>query len=114
VSACYETFAEESPWAKRFFYGRPNEGGGYEFDMNVLDTLRRQTVEHQPYCEGCFAKWHCAGDCHHKALDVSAGDAFAGSDRCHITRELTKDQILARIEEAGGVFWRGNSLNGRV
>ena len=30
---------------------------------------------------------------------------FVESDRCHITRELTKDQILHKIIDSGGVFW---------
>jgi uncharacterized protein len=105
VSACYETFSEQNAWAKVFFYGKPDGVSGYAFDLTALEHLRHQGVENRPYCGGCFAKWHCAGDCHHKALTVNGGDEFAGSDRCHITRELTKDQILARVAEAGGWFW---------
>lgn len=106
VSACYEVFSEQSAWAGVFFYGRPDEGtGGYRFDAAALEGLRGQAVQHRPYCEGCFARWHCAGDCYHKSLTVNGPGEFAGSDRCHITRELTKDQILARIGAAGGVFW---------
>lgn len=105
VSACYEVFSEDSRWSKMFFYGRPADGqSAYDFDLPVLDHLRGQAVQHRAFCQGCFAKWTCAGDCYHKALDVS-GTEFAGTDRCHITRELTKDQILASIAAAGGVFW---------
>jgi uncharacterized protein len=108
VSACYEAFSEQSRWAKVFFYGKPgDETGAYCFDTGRLDHLRRQAVQHRPYCQGCFAKWHCAGDCHHKSLEVGGEGEFAGSDRCHITRELTKDQILARIAASGGLFWHG-------
>jgi uncharacterized protein len=106
VSACYENFSEENVWAKTFFYGQPDpETGGYKFDLDVLQNLRNQTVDHQPYCEGCFPKWHCAGDCHHKALTINGTGEFNGSDRCHITREITKDQILERIAGSGGLFW---------
>jgi uncharacterized protein len=113
VSACYENFSEDNKWANVFFYGQPDdETGGYRFDMQKLENLRRQTVNHKPYCQGCFAKWHCAGDCHHKALNVSGTDKFSGSDRCHITREITKDQILARIAQAGGVFWHDAGRQG--
>jgi uncharacterized protein len=106
VSACYEAFSEQNEWAKVFFYGRPDrESSGYAFDPAVLENLRRQAVQHRPYCQGCFAKWHCAGDCYHKSLTVGGREEFAGSDRCHITRELTRDQILARIAGAGGLFW---------
>lgn len=62
-------------------------------------------MQHRAFCQGCFAKWTCAGDCYHKALTVSGNEEFQGSDRCHITRELTKDQILAKIAASGGLFW---------
>lgn len=107
VSACYEVFSEDNPLADVFFYGKPDEGpaGGYRFNLPVLNNLRGQAVEHREFCRGCFAKWHCAGDCYHKSLTVNGRGEFAGSDRCHVTRELTKDQILARIEAAGGYVW---------
>ena len=106
VSACFEVFAEDAPWAGAFFYGRPDgAAGGYRFDLAVLDKLHRQSVEHREFCRGCFARWSCAGDCYHKSLSIHGDGEFAGSERCHITRELTKDQILTRIANAGGIFW---------
>ena len=106
VSACFEAFSEDAHWAKTFFYGEPDTAaGGYRFDHGVLDNLRRRTVERLEHCRGCFARWHCAGDCHYRALGAQGDGPFAGTDRCHITRELTKDQILARISRAGGLFW---------
>lgn len=110
VSACYEAFAEGSRWASVFFYGTPDAQEGYRLDLLALDRLRRLGVEHRPHCQGCFAKWHCAGDCYYKALAVSEGKEFAGSGRCHITCELTTDQILERIAASGGLFWHA-SLN---
>jgi uncharacterized protein len=112
VSACYEAFSEDNPFADVFFYGKPNsEGTGYKFDLSTLNNLRQQAVQHREFCQGCFAKWHCAGDCFHKSLAVNGRSEFAGSDRCTITRELTKDQILARIAAAGGLFWHEPPIN---
>jgi uncharacterized protein len=106
VSGCYESFLEESEWAGTFFYGRYEpEAQTYRFNLPVLDNLRRQSVEHRAFCQGCFAKWSCGGDCYHKALTVNGAGEFAGSDRCHIIRELTRDQVLTRIAHAGGFFW---------
>src|SRR5260370_23612243 len=66
VSACYEVFSEQNTCAKKFFYGQPsNNGKGYRFNLPVLNNLRQQAVQHREYCEGCFAKWTCAGDCYH-------------------------------------------------
>jgi uncharacterized protein len=106
VSGCYENFMPENEWSKVFFYGRyAPEKKTYEFNLPVLERLRGQTVEHRAFCQGCFAKWTCSGDCYHKSLTVNGDGEFQGSDRCHITRELTKDQILDRIRKAGGLFW---------
>ena len=96
VTACYETFSEQTEWSSSFFYGRPEkEGKGYLYNLPVLNNLRSQAVQHRRHCDGCFARWHCAGDCYHKSLHVNGEGEFAGTDRCHITRELTKDQILS-------------------
>jgi uncharacterized protein len=107
ISACHEVADERQPWAERFFYGRPSPGAsGFVFDEPVYTALRAHTVERLAYCAGCFAKWSCAGDCHHKALHWDA-DEFAGAGRCDVIRALTKDQILEKIAASGGVFWRG-------
>jgi uncharacterized protein len=105
VSACYETFIEENEWSPVFFYGESDESDGYRFNLPVLEQLRHQSVEHRDFCRGCFAKWTCGGDCYHKSLSVNGAGEFKGSDRCHIIRELTRDQILTKIAQAGGVFW---------
>jgi len=106
VSACYEAYAEDGAVSSVFFYGEPStDGEGYAFDSVKLEHLRHQAVQHRPYCQGCFALWHCAGDCYHKALAANGPGEYSGSARCHITRELIKDQILGQIVHAGGVFW---------
>ncbi len=107
VSACYEVFSESSPLAPVFFYGKPDGAGtDYTFNLPVLNHLRSQAVQNREYCQGCFAKWHCAGDCYHRARSEGQVE-FAGTDRCHITRELLRDLILERILSSGGVAWRG-------
>jgi len=106
VSSCYEVFSEDNPWANVFFYGEPaKEEGSYSFNLAVLNNLRDLSVQQREFCQGCFAKWTCAGDCYHKALTISGPGEFQGSDRCHITRELTKDQLLEKIAASGGLFW---------
>jgi uncharacterized protein len=106
VTSCHEVFAEENPLAHLFFYGHPDlDSQEYSFDSQVLNHLRGQAVENREYCRECFAKWSCGGDCYHKWRAKSGGGEFNGSARCHIIRELTKDQILERIESFGGVFW---------
>jgi uncharacterized protein len=106
VSACYEAFLEGLPWAGTFLYGRYDaDHEQFLFNLPTLDRLRRQSVEHRTFCAGCFAKWSCGGDCYYKNLALYGPGAFTGTDRCHIIRELTKDQILRRIYDAGGLVW---------
>jgi len=106
VTACYEVGVESHPWARLFFHGQPRNGeGGYRFDLTVLEGLRAQAVQNREYCQGCFAKWTCGGDCYHKALSIHGEVPFTGAGRCHITRELTKDQLLGKIADSGGLFW---------
>lgn len=106
VSACYEVFSEDNEFSDVFFYGTPEKNkDGYKFNLKVLNNLRDQVVNNHKYCEGCYAKWHCAGDCYNKSLTINGRDNFRGSDRCHITRELTKDLILKKIMDSGGLFW---------
>ena len=106
VSACYEVFSESDAYSKHFFYAKPNyDEGGYTFDMDALNRLRNQAVQNRKYCEGCFAKWNCAGDCYNKLLHSNADGEIKGSDRCHIIQEFSKDQILQKINDSGGLFW---------
>jgi uncharacterized protein len=105
VTSCYEAFSEDDTWSHVFFYGSPDANGGYRFDRRRLARLRGQSVDRREYCRGCFARWSCAGDCFYKSLATTGKIEFGGSDRCTIIRELTKDQILARIAASGGLFW---------
>ncbi|ALG68140.1 radical SAM/SPASM domain-containing protein [Beggiatoa leptomitoformis] len=104
VSACYASFSEAETLADVFFYGKPEEKGkGYSFDLNKLNVLRQQTVTHKPACQSCYAKWHCAGDCHHEAR-IAQTDV-ASLDRCQITRALVKDQLVEKINENNEKDW---------
>ena len=108
VSACYEVFVEDVPYARRFIYGRYDHSRQtFQFALSVLDHLRKRTVDRSAFCEGCFCKWSCGGDCYYKSLAVHGDGPFQGTDRCHIIRELTKDQLLAKIESSGGFCWQG-------
>lgn len=111
VTGCYEVFSEDVANAEVFFYGKPDATNGYQFDLKTLTALRHRAVQYREFCQGCFAKWSCAGDCFNKALQVNDNNELQGSDRCHITRELTKDQILDAIANAGDLVWQAGSDN---
>lgn len=102
VTACYSSFSEKDKLANVFFYGKADTNSrNYVFDMPKLNKLRNWAIEHQDFCSGCFAKWHCSGDCHYNSLSINDNEKFTGSERCYITRELIKDELLARIAASG-------------
>ncbi len=108
VSGCFEVFAEDEKDADIFFYGHTDNNGQFQFNKKRLANLRSQTVDRHTFCSTCFAKWNCGGDCYNKSLKVNGSTEFQGSDRCHVIRELTKDQILERIAKSGGLAWLGD------
>jgi uncharacterized protein len=106
VSACYEVCSEDNEFADRFLFGSYIDADErYVLDNRKLTWLQERTVDAQPWCRDCFCRWHCAGDCPHKAASVTGRGGFTGHQRCLITRELTIDQILEKIVSAGGLYW---------
>lgn len=98
VTSCNEVLQPSDPRAKLFHYGEWNQKAGeFIVDQEAIDRLGRLNVHEMPKCQGCIAKYNCAGDCYAKSASVSSnGDpASAGyTERCHITRELLKDNLL--------------------
>ncbi|MGA1789948.1 MAG: radical SAM protein [bacterium] len=110
VSACYEVYDEKAKFSQDFMFGYYDKSQNrFMFDNKKLQKLRNRTVENIPWCQGCFCKWHCAGDCANKARHAMVNGAFNGHPRCEITRSLVLDQILNKINESNGTFWAGNS-----
>ncbi len=100
VTACFEVHGRSHPAADRFIVGRYDGNGGFSIDRAALAAHISRTADLLPDCDGCFCKWHCAGDC---ATREAGGD----SDRCRLNRELIIHQLLDRIHRSGGLVWRG-------
>lgn len=98
VTSCNEVLQPSDPRAQLFHYGGWNqEVGEFVLNQGTIDRLGKLNVHEMPKCQGCIAKYNCAGDCYAKtALASSNGDpASAGyTERCYITRELLKDNLL--------------------
>ena len=98
ITGCYEVLRPDDPLSDRFFYGRYDR----QSRRLIVDDERRQrlfelSVEHKPFCEKCFCKWHCAGDCPAKSSLAGGMLSPDSPDRCYINRELTKDQITEAL-----------------
>lgn len=99
VTACYEVSYASDPRSKRFFFGHfDHELDDFVFDQKVLDELSKLNVHNMRFCDDCFCRWHCAGDCAAKVLDGISVDEHHGSMRCEISRALTLNQIQRKLD----------------
>jgi len=115
VSGCYEVYDEQADFADEVIFGHYDEEiGRYVFDEEKLTALREHNVEQQPWCNGCFARWHCSGDCPNKVRHASVDGKFEGMPSCNITRTILLDQILEKIDDAGGIIWMEQANHGAV
>ena len=96
VKSCSEVLQPWDPKAKLFQYGEwKEEVGEFIVDRKVVDRLGKLNVHEMPKCQGCIAKYNCAGDCYAKIASPSGDPASAGyTERCLITRELLKDNLI--------------------
>jgi uncharacterized protein len=98
VTSCNEVLQSSDPRAQLFQYGSWSpEIGEFKVDQGAIERLGKLNVHEMPKCQGCIAKYNCAGDCYAKSAAVSStGDPAATgyTERCHITRELLKDNLL--------------------
>jgi uncharacterized protein len=106
VSACFEIFGREHPLAEHFLFGKIN-GAGLEFDRERWQRIANRTADRISFCQDCFCRWHCAGDCLGKTFAPTRPDHFAPTARCRANQELTKYLLLRRIAESGGI-WLGS------
>ncbi|GKS59996.1 thioether cross-link-forming SCIFF peptide maturase [Nitrospira sp.] len=110
VTSCNEVLQPTDPRATLFQYGAWNEAlGTFDIDREAVDRLGKLNVQEMPKCQGCMAKYNCAGDCYAKSAATS-GDPAASTytERCHITRELLKDNLLVTLlsKAVGAQIWK--------
>jgi uncharacterized protein len=106
VTSCNEVLQPTDPRSRLFQYGAWNQKDGeFVLDHEAIDRLGKLNVHDMPKCQGCIAKYNCAGDCYAKSASSTGDPASAGyTERCHITRELLKDNLLlALIFKMAGV-----------
>jgi uncharacterized protein len=99
VTTCLEACREESPIFNSFKIGQYNETTGkIDFNLENIENLRNRKVTNMEFCEDCFAKYNCAGDCPAKVLEQSGKILDSTNNaRCVINRGLLKSQILQRL-----------------
>lgn len=97
VTSCYEITELNDKRAEIFHYGKFDpDSDNFIFDQDRLNSLKKLSVDNIPFCQDCFCKWHCAGDCLAKALKKNDSIIHQGSMRCELNRTLTR-RILDEI-----------------
>lgn len=99
LTSCFEISEQSDPLASTFFYGSyDNIQNKFDLNMDRLAHLRNLNVTKNSYCQKCFAKWNCAGDCPIKRIQPGQ---CTGDDtlRCDMIRRITKALLVSRIDE---------------
>jgi len=102
ISTCFEVYSKEHPLAQQLLIGKISEG--LEIDKEKWKKIAFRTVEKIPYCEDCFCKFHCSGDCLGKTFDCRSSSLFKPSIRCKINQELIKYLLIKRIAQNRGLW----------
>jgi uncharacterized protein len=94
VTSCYEVTECDDPRAEIFHYGEFDSGcGRFRFYDDRIDILQSLSVDNFSFCEDCFCRWHCAGDCIAKAFGKDGIMQHNGTARCEINRQLLSDEL---------------------
>ncbi len=98
LTNCWEVSSRDHPLAETFIFGNILPTGEVEVDREKLAYLKTLTLDNFQYCQDCFAKWHCAGDC---AVRLEPGNYFEarGGERCETTRLLLKNKIIGLFDK---------------
>jgi uncharacterized protein len=97
LTNCWEVTDMDHPLSDIFIFGQLKEKGQLEINADKYNYLRSLSVKNFAFCQNCFAKWHCAGDC----LARLYNDGFEnsrGNDRCLTNRELIAHRLLNRLK----------------
>lgn len=97
ITACYEVTSKDDPRSQTFFIGYIDKNGKLIINEAKRHYLHSLTVDHLEYCQNCFAKWHCAGECVAKIGHQNYRGA-RGHDRCELNRDLTAYRLTNLIE----------------
>jgi uncharacterized protein len=98
VTSCNEVLYEKDKRRAIFHYGSWSEETGFQIDEKRLATLATLNGDSISKCQGCFAKFTCAGDCYAKTAALYGQPWNTPyTVRCNINRELLRDELLLKL-----------------
>jgi len=99
LTTCLEVCVDDDPRAEVFHYGKYNpDSDGFEIWPERVERFAQFRVHNFGTCEGCLAKWHCAGDCPAKVPAIEEIMDCRDSHRCDINRSVLIHELLARMD----------------
>ncbi len=99
VTACFEACGLDRPFADVFVYGRYDPAGNrFDLELEKLRKLQSRNAYNLPYCDRCFCKYMCAGDCPMHSLKLGFG--MERGVRCQITQEIAKHRLATMVRDA--------------
>jgi len=97
VTTCFEVTDKSDPKSDVFFSGSIKENGQLDINEKKRKYLHTITVDNLNYCQDCFAKWHCAGECAAK-IEHNDYQGDRGNERCQLNRQLIQNRLTGIIE----------------
>ena len=92
ISVCHTVGSKRDDLYDKFVFGHiDGQTGKVDIDEDKLDGILSHDVYHNPSCEVCAARWHCAGGCFadHFHLNKEEHDAYCESMRLFLAYYLT-------------------------
>ena len=112
VTACF-SYSSQDFRRELFVFGKWNTNKKmFEFDNEVISQLRKLSIENDPYCQNCFIKYHCTGDCpairkfdlFEDTVFVEKFDLdFSKNRRCKINRTIMKNMLVEVLRSGGAI-----------
>ncbi|MBN9659199.1 MAG: radical SAM protein [Acidobacteria bacterium] len=102
---CHRVSDVSEPGAEHYIYGKySEETGTFIFDREKIGAMKGMSCEKSTACQDCFAKWNCGGGCYAQNHEETGKLMLDHrTDRCTMTRELTKFRIVERIQLANPI-----------
>lgn len=97
LTNCWEVTSKAHSLANTFIFGNMLSTGDIQVNEEKISFLRSLAVENIDYCQDCFAKYHCAGDC----VTRLGHQQFYGSrnsERCNTNRQIIAHRIIQMLE----------------
>lgn len=94
IVSCHRVASADDPLFEKFYYGQvtvPN----VELDEGKRAEIQALAEAKPAECEGCFARWHCAGIC-------TENKFYFGKDSLDKLCRFVRDMICRELEERAG------------